>query len=87
MRAVLKEQPVTVQLLGMPHDHISLATLGHGVNAELALLTLQVLLERQAMAVLRIQAMWRGHAARQSLSKEKKGKGATKGKGAAKKKK
>eukprot|EP00891_Asterochloris_glomerata_P008098 jgi/Astpho2/8098/Aster-03042 len=45
-----------------------------------------VLLERQAMAVLRIQAMWRGHAARQSLSKEKKGKGATKGKGPAKKK-
>ena len=39
------------------------------------------------MAALRIQAIWRGHAARQSLSKEKKGKGATKGKGAAKKKK
>ena len=71
----------------MPHDQISLVALGHGVSAELAFHALQVLLERQAVAALRIQAMWRGHAARQSLSKEKKGKGAIKGKGAAKKKK
>ena len=78
---------MTVQLHGMPHGQISLAASRHGVNAELALPALQVLLERQAMAALRIQAIWRGHAARQSLSKEKKGKGATKGKGAAKKKK
>ena len=67
---------MTVQLHGMPHGQISLAASGHGVNAELALPALQVLLERQAI--------WRSHAARQSLSKEKKGKGATKCKGAAK---